>query len=363
MTQKPIDFSEYKKQGEPSMVEKSGLWEVAIGLQQVDGLTPSEYLIKTARQHIEGDIDIDEVDYRIKEYYKSRPLTPENEQKKEADEVSARITRILAEKTFVFSPAEYINIHKRLFSGVLDGRIVGKIRDYNIEKSEWVLDGDTVYYASADGIRETLDYDFEVEKKFNYKGLNNQEFIEHFAKFVSRIWQIHIFGEGNTRTTAVFVIKYLRTLGYKVDNELFKTYSWYFRNALVRANYTDRKKSIHSTMEYLIRFLENLLFGAKNVLKNRDMHIANKTIKTSDIISDIISDKTSDKLGKTEAEFLRVITSHIEKYGDIDSVAAQEITGKSPQRVRQLFVALVVNGVLVAIGANKGRKYKLAGNK
>lgn len=159
---------------------------------------------------------------------------------------------ILSEKAFSFSPYEYLTIHRRLFSGIYDH--AGKIRDYNITKKEWVLDGDTVTYGNALDLRATLEYDFAQEKGFNYKGLTMDEIIHHLALFVSNLWQIHIFGEGNTRTTAVFFIKYLRTLGFSATNDIFAKYAWYFRNALVRANYTNLQKGITETTEYLEQF-------------------------------------------------------------------------------------------------------------
>ena len=264
-------FDEYKRLGEPSMLEKSKIWQTAVGLQQVDGLTPSEYLIKTARQNIEGEITIYEVQERLNSYYKAKPVKTADDRTEEADKVSARIAEILSEKTFSFSPAEYITIHRRLFTGIY--KFAGKIRDYNISKEEWALGGETVYYASADSIRATLDYDFGQEKSFVYKGLSKEQIVEHITKFVSGLWQIHAFGEGNTRTTAVFTIKYLRTLGFTVNNDLFADHSWYFRNALVRANYNDYKRNIYSTLEYLTRFFGNLLLGESNSLKNRDLRV------------------------------------------------------------------------------------------
>ncbi len=202
-------FEEYVRQGEPSRKEKALIWQTAIGLQDVDGLKPSEYLIENARENIEGDITFDEVKNRIDVYYKtlSNKQVDTDDRTEEADKVSARIAEILSEKTFSFSPAEYLNIHRRLFTGIY--KFAGKIRDYNITKSEWVLNGETVLYAGADNLRATLEYDFEQEKKFDYKGLNRQQTIEHIAQFIAYLWQIHIFGEGNTRTTAVFLIKYL----------------------------------------------------------------------------------------------------------------------------------------------------------
>jgi len=266
------NFDEYLRQGEPERAEKAKAWKTAIGLQQVDGLKPSDYLIETARQNIEGDITIDEVKQRIDHYYKQHSVKNDESRTEEADKVSARITEILSENTFNFSPAEYITLHKRLFQGIYSH--AGKIRDYNITKKEWVLDGETVLYASAESLKATLEYDFEQEKKFIYKGLSQQETIEHIANFISSLWQIHVFGEGNTRTTAIFLIKYLRTFGFEVNNELFEQYSWYFRNALVRANYRNYAKNIHAANDFLLRFFENLLLGKKHILKNREMHVA-----------------------------------------------------------------------------------------
>ncbi len=266
------NFEEYLRQGEADRIEKVKIWQTAIGLQQVDGLTPSNYLIDKAKQNIEGNISITEVQQLIDSYYKQNPAKGIKNRTEEADKVSARITEILNEQTFSFSPIEYLTIHRRLFKNIFEH--AGKIRDYNITKKEWVLNGATVLYASAESLKATLEYDFEQEKKFSYKGLNQHEIIEHIAYFVSYLWQLHIFGEGNTRTTAIFLIKYLRKLGFKnVNNDLFEKHSWYFQNALVRANYEDLSKGIHSTNKYLINFLSNLLLGKNNLLKNREMHI------------------------------------------------------------------------------------------
>ena len=278
------NFEDYLRQGEPNKAEKAKVWKTAIGLQQVDGLKPSNYLIETARQNIEGDITIEEVQKRIDSYYKQHPVKNDETRTEEADKVSARIAEILSEITFTFSPAEYLTIHRRLFQAIYSH--AGKIRDYNITKQEWVLNGETVLYASAESLKAILEHDFQQEKVFTYSGLNQQEIIEHLAQFISYLWQIHIFGEGNTRTTAVFLIKYLRKLGFReVNNDLFAEHSCYFRNALVRANYEDLSKNIHKTDIYLIRFLLNLLYQEIYVLKNREMHIhyvhlLNDTVKT-----------------------------------------------------------------------------------
>ena len=267
-----LELNEYILQGEPDKIDKSNAWKTAIGLQDVDGLKPSEYLIETAKEHIEGKITITEVDKRIHSYYEERQDRAEVEaDTKEADIVSVRITKLLGEKTFQFSPVEWQNIHRKLFEGVFSH--AGKIRDYNITKKEWVLKGDTVMYASYDSIKDTLDYDFTQEKNFEYEGLTIEESVRHIAKFTSGIWQIHPFGEGNTRSTAVFIIKYLKTFGFNVSNETFAQNSWYFRNALVRANYNNWQNGVHATTEFLELFFENLLMNADHELKNRYLHI------------------------------------------------------------------------------------------
>lgn len=264
------DFDKYIRQGEPQKREKGYAWQTAIGLQAVDDLKPSEYLIQTAQRHIEGDITIEEAKQLIDNYYQTKTDRANFEDRtEEADKVSARIAEILSEKSFSFSPIEYINIHRRLFQGIY--KFAGKIRDYNITKKEWVLKGETVLYASADSIRETLDYDFSQEKNFSYKDLNIDEAIKHIANFISGIWQIHAFGEGNTRTTAVFTIKYIHTFGLNINNEAFANHSWYFRNALVRANYNNLSKGIFATTEYLEAFFRNLILSENNELKNRNM--------------------------------------------------------------------------------------------
>lgn len=261
-----INFDEYIKQGEPQKREKGYAWQTAIGLQAVDGLKPSEYLIETARKHIEGDITIDEVQQLIKNYYDSKDVRSEKDSDtEEADKVSANIAKLLNERSFAFTVAGFTAIHRRIFDGVF--KFAGKIRDYNITKKEWVLRGDTVLYVSAEDLHRAIEYDLEQEKNFSYKGLSLDEVVEHIAKFVSNLWQIHPFGEGNTRTTAVFAIKYLRSIGFGVNNDLFAEHSWYFRNALVRANYRNVRKGIEPDMRFLNLFFRNLIMGERNELK------------------------------------------------------------------------------------------------
>ena len=268
MEMNPQEFDEYLRQSEPHRSERAQSWKTAIGLQAVDGLKPSSYLLETARRHIEGDISIEEVKSLIDSYYQTQASrTQDSAMTEEADKVSANIAELLNEKAFTFSPMGYISIHRRIFNGVF--KFAGSLRDYNISKKEWVLRGDTVLYASAAELRMTLDYDFEQETRFDYRTLSPSEMIVHFARFISGLWQIHPFGEGNTRTTAVFAIKYLRSMGFDVNNDLFAAHSWYFRNALVRANYRNYQKKIEPDFQFLEQFFRNLLLGEQNELKNR----------------------------------------------------------------------------------------------
>lgn len=265
-------FKEYIKESEPAKRDKGYAWHTAIGLQAVDGLKTSEYLVRTAIRNIEGEISFEEANALLQTYYEENPVRDEGDRTEEADKVSARIAALLSERAFSFTPNEYLSIHRKLFTGIYSH--AGCIRDYNITKKEWVLNGATVLYGSATELRATLDYDFSEEKKFSYRNLSMDEIIHHLAVFLSRLWQIHVFGEGNTRTTAVFFIKYLRTLGFDATNDIFAENAWYFRNSLVRANYNDLKNGIHETTEYLEVFLRNLLLDENHPLHNRTLHIS-----------------------------------------------------------------------------------------
>ena len=265
-------FDEYIVQGETSRKQRAENWQIAIGLQDVDRLQNSPYLLETAKEHIEGNIDFAAVQKRIAEYYKTeegRKLAATRSD--EADTVASRISEVLEEEAFAFIPEEYSRLHKRLFDDVFPH--AGKYRRMNISKPEWVLDGESVIYAPAELLKETVEYDFSLERQFSYQGLSAQESVKHICKFISGLWQIHPFMEGNTRTTAVFTIFYLRKFGFFIDNEPFKLHSWYFRNALVRANYNNYAQGVSATTVFLERFFENLLFKGKNELKNRFCHI------------------------------------------------------------------------------------------
>lgn len=351
-----LELNEYIRQGEPDKVDKSNAWKTAIGLQDVDGLKPSAYLIETAKDHIEGKISITEADKRIHSYYEERKERNEiEEDTKEADIVSVRITKLLGEKTFQFSPVEWQNIHRKLFEGVFDH--AGKIRDYNITKKEWVLKGDTVMYASYDSILDTLDYDFSQERNFSYEGLTIEESVRHIAKFTSGIWQIHPFGEGNTRSTAVFIIKYLKTFGFTVSNETFAENSWYFRNALVRANYNDWQNGVHATTEFLEMFFENLLMNAGHELKNRYVHIdfdnesATQSAKTND-------SKCQNGTLDLSLEELAVINI-LKQEPSATQKRIAEMSGKSERTIKRRTVEMQEKGLIARENGKRNGKWKV----
>ena len=331
-------FEEYLRESEPEKRDKGYAWHTAIGLQAVDGLEASEYLIKTAKRNIEGEISIEQAKELIERYYEENPAEPE-ERTEEADKVSARIAQILSEKAFTFSPTYYLAIHGRLLEGIYPH--AGKFRDYNITKKEWILDGDTVIYGGAGELKATLEYDFEVERAFSYRGLSIAQMIEHLAVFVSRLWQIHIFAEGNTRSTAVFFIKYLRTLGFDVTNDIFAENAWYFRNALVRANYNNLKAGIHETREYLELFLRNLLLNEKNELRNRYMHISGffEIVQKQDIQArkqDIEAQKQDIETQKQDIDARSMFESNLQSAG---------FSGKTLMNIEKIYREYGVNEV------------------
>ena len=333
-------FDGYSKEKEPAKYYKSYAWKTAIGLQDVDGLEPSEYLIQTANQNINGAISFDEAHELIVSYYKEN--AQRTERTEEADRVAVRIAQIISEKSFTFSPVELTTIHKRLFDGIYTH--AGKIRDYNITKNEWVLNGDTVAYGNAINLRETLEYDFSVEKKFNYKGLSTEEIIPHLARFISNLWQIHIFGEGNTRTTAVFLIKYLGKLGFNVTNDIFAENSWYFRNALVRANYNNRAKGVFETTEYLELFLRNLLLEEENVLSNRELHIGYNG-----------EPETAEEISERDITIMEILRNN----PTITLQAVSDKIGKSLRTVKVAVKSLQERGLVERVGGKKNGTWKI----
>lgn len=246
-----------------SAMKKKENWEIAIGLNEVDGLTPSKYLIELTKDSIEGKKSYKEVEEALKNYYKNQDLTDKTiRNNHECDLVSTRIAEILENKSFVFSPIYLKSIHEQLFKGVFSGELkeyAGKFRDYNITKEEPILGNDAVTYGNYNSLLDYLKYDFDEEKNLDYSKLSSEKRVERISKFTSSIWQVHPFGEGNTRIIAIFIQKYLINKGWDINNELFKDNSLYFRNALVLSNYSNMKKGVSPNFNYLNKFFEKLL--------------------------------------------------------------------------------------------------------
>jgi len=340
-------FDEYLRQGEPSQKESAENWKTAIGLQAVDGLQPSAYLIDVAKRNIEGEISLDETRKLIDSYYQSKTVrTPKDEDEEEADKVSVNIAKILASKTFAFNTNGYVSLHRRIFEGVF--KHAGEIRQYDISKKEWVLEGNSVNYLNWEDLRRALDWDIEQEKNFSYKGLTDDEKIEHIAKFISGIWQIHAFREGNTRTTAIFTIQYLRSLGYEVNNELFAKHSWYFRNALVRANYRNIQKGIDYSPIYLVRFFRNLLLKDSWVLKNRYLHIrpTDEWKEQPRIGTPQVPRKLSSSTPQVPHKFSQHVETLILSFND-EYMTSAEIMGAIGLKDRKSFSELYLNAALL----------------
>ena len=342
------DFEEYIRQVEPSAQQSAADWQTAIGLQQVDGLKPSQYLLDVAKRNIEGDITIDEVREMLESYYSSKAKrTPDVDESAECDKASANIKKILSTNTFAFNTNGFIATHRRIFEGVF--KHAGELRKYDITKKEWVLRGDTVSYLNWEDLRRAIDFDIQQEKDFNYSGLSEEEKVRHIAHFISGLWQIHPFREGNTRTTAVFAIQYLRSMGYDVTNNLFKDYSWYFRNALVRANYKNVRLGINYDFNYLELFFRNLLLNEHNELKNRYMLInAPEGWSETDDKPTITDDKPT------------IILAYLKEKGSCRTAELSTLLGLKPTQTKAYLYQLLQEGKIVAHGANRNRTYSLA---
>lgn len=359
-------LEEYIRQSEPDKRERGEVWRVAIGLQQVDGLTTSDYLVDTAKQHIDGEITIVEAKALIDSYYKSASTRHEmeNDRTEEADKVSARIAELLSEKTFNFSPTQLTSIHRRLFDGIY--KLAGRIRDYNITKKEWVLNGATIYYADYTTISETLEYDMRAEREFSYAGLPVDEAIRHLVRFCANLWQIHAFCEGNTRTTAVFMIKYLRTLGFEVINDMFAQNSWYFRNALVRANYSNLQKGITETTIYLERFFRSMLLGEEYSFRNRELHIDWKEGETNDDVKSAKGAVQSANFAlnlPVKCEFCTLEEIAVLRVVQTNPTATQKqmaaTIGKSERTVKSITVSLQEKGILRRVGGKRDGRWEI----
>ena len=351
------EFVQYLASGEPGMEERARNWSMAIGLQDVDRLKPSEFLLEQAKANIEGKISSEDVGKRLEEYYSQKSVREKAEANGtfEADRVADRINLLLAEKAFTFSPMELSRIHGFLFKGVLPH--AGQFRTYNITKNQWILNGDTISYGSADSLSELLNYDFSEERKFDYSTVSSANAIKHIVRFISGIWQIHAFGEGNTRTTAVFLIKYLRSFGFVVNNESFEKHSWFFRNALVRSQYENIPKGIHRTFEPLERFMNFAVFGIPADLRNRTLHIRWDVAKPqSEALkrqNDVLETSLSALLSLKEMAVIR----HIQYNPNISITDMAANTRLSKSTIDRVIRALKEKGLLIRIGAKNNAKW------
>ena len=354
----------YFKSGEPGYRERADAWATAIGLQQVDGLTPSQFLFDTAKDHIEGRITQNQVRRRIRDYYTAqKELGGSNPDKEEADKVSERIVAIINDGGFEFTPEYFVALHGKLFKGVLP--TAGKIRKVNIRKHEWVLKGDSVTYGSADTIKQSLIRDFIDEREFNYGVVTPRKAIAHFARFIAQIWQVHPFGEGNTRTVAVFAVKYLASLGYRVSSNMFKDNSWFFRNALVRANYADYAQGVKRDWSYLENFFRNLLLGEKNRMKSRylliglsedDKRKIEEISEKADCQKIVRKRRLSEKGCQKTAD--KIIVLMLENRSITQSEMAKSL-GISRQAIQKHLSNLKAAGRLRRIGPDKGGHWEV----
>ena len=272
MSEKDLDSSmnPYQEEAKPKGYIKQLQWDMAIGLQQVDNLKPSKYLEQISEKNILGELTIKEVEQSLREYYTTKEKQKDiNHNELECDFVSMRIVELLNQDNFELSVDYLKYIHKYLFQDVYE--FAGEFRKIDFSKHEKILNNDSVAYGDSKTLNESLEYDISLEKEKDYKDMSIVEVIKNITDFTSSIWQVHPFREGNTRTTAVFIEKYLINLGYNVDNLLFKGKSVYFRNALVRSNYFNNYLNIKEDKSYLIKFYENLLLGKNNNLHSEDL--------------------------------------------------------------------------------------------
>ena len=320
------------------------IWDAAIGLQKVDGLSVSEYFLDLVKDNIKGNITIDEVEEKIESYYEAVDKRKIEDSSREADLVSKRISRLLNEETFCFSIGELVSVHRRLFAGII--KDAGKFRDKDISKKEWILNGDSVIYSSFESIEDNLKYDFDLERDFSYKGLSIEEVVNHITKFTSYIWQVHPFFEGNTRTISVFIVKYLRSKGFKANYELFLDNSYYLRNALVRSNYSNYNKNIFEDNIYLKHFFYNLIGSGNYILRNRDLHVDNENFIRLDNISCTLEEKSVLMLIK-DNPFIKI--------KDI-SLA----TRKSERTIKNYINSLKNKGIIKRINGKRNGKWEFS---
>lgn len=359
------DFDAYIRQGEPETALNAQQWQTAIGLQAVDGLRTSKYLADTVRKNIEGELTIDEVQELLHSYYANAATRNKNEDDvEEADKAAVNIKRILSTKTLAFNTNGYIATHRRIFEGVF--KHAGQLRKYDITKKEWVLRGDTVNYLNWEDLRRAIDYDIQQEKEFCYKGLTTDEIIKHLCRFTAGLWQIHAFCEGNTRTTAVFLIQYLRSIGYNITNDMFAEHSWYFRNALVRANYKNLTLGIDYDYVYLERFFRNMLLGEQWELKNRYLVInppeeykEQPRLDNGQINSLGKQESTQEISESTQESTQEKIMDAIRKDPKTTGVRLARLVGITPDGIKKQLLKLKNAGRIRHIGPTKGGHWEI----
>ena len=358
------DYSEYIIQGEPDKRERVRNWMTAIGLQDVDDLKPSQYFLDTVKQNIEGKITLEEVRRLVDQYYTTKEGLQQEKRTEEADKVAVRIAELIAHKTFSFRPNCLASIHRHLFEGIY--KFAGTYRDYNITKPELVLRGDTVRYESGNMISDTLEYEFDTEKKFSYEGLTMPEMVKHISRFIANVWQIHPFGEGNTRTTAVFAIQFLRHLGFEVTNEIFAENSKYFRNSLVRANYTNMQYGITETTEYLERFFRNLLMGEQNELKSRYMIVGAKWEENKKDDSTAAQESIQENAGSTQESTQEtskstqeMILDEIRKHPFTTREQLAKVIGITPDGIKKQLDKMKKANLIKHVGPTKGGHWEI----
>ena len=352
------EFDSYYQARSASKRERAENWAVAIGLQKVDGLTPSQYLIDVARRHIEGDISGSAATSLVDRYYETKDGHDIPEDIKEADRVSARINEVIEDEGFNLSPTYLTGLHGLIFEGVFPH--AGSIREVNLRKREWVLRGDSVTYGHAPMIEKTLEYDFDREREYSYANKAKDEVVSHLARFISNIWQIHPFREGNTRTTAVFAIKYLKSMRIAASNAIFAEHAWYFRNALVRANYENPLKGYHRDLEPLERFFRNLVLGETNELKNRYLLVG-----ISEAEKSALGKKRSEKSGqkkvvrKSGQKTVDRLLALLEAQPHLTQTGMVAALGVTRSTIQKHITSLKVAGRLKRIGPDKGGHWEV----
>lgn len=242
-------------------------WDVAKGLQAVDNLKTSEYLDVLIDENLSGKKTYEQVEADIKNYYHNNSL--ESSRESEADLSATRISKLLNIPDFRLTKDELRYTHRFIFEGVFPENLkdyVGIFRNKDIRKNEDILNGKSVIYTSHERISDYLDNDLNEEKeRIKNEKIND---IKHLSRFISNIWNIHPFFEGNTRAIAAFILRYLRKNGININNDLFKENSKYFRNALVLSSDNETRQVVDYS--YLESFLTKLIVDKSHQLKSID---------------------------------------------------------------------------------------------